>query len=614
MLRVLLGIMSALAVAGGIWIVGCGLVRERTAAERLAAGICAWLAVAWICMAQPLLGISVVAHRWLAVILLVLAVGLSVARAGRSLAPGRGAIGPVAAILPAAVVVSLPLVLVRTSTAPGPDMRWHEGWIRELSAGVDPAGPYSGVPNSYPWLYHSLSSWLQLLPGGMTDLFWAQESFALIALATGMWLLARELGFGRWEAGWSVFLVSTAAGVGWYWIHQPTASFVTGSGVYSTLHGDFIVSGGLTPALALLPPLYPRDLSLALVPLAVWLIVCAVRSGERRLCVLAGFVMGAMTLIGPVEALVVGGTAVTVFAVFRRDVRLVLEMFGTWLLVSAIWLVPFGVHYVNLGGLLPKTAKPSVTLVEAGTGIGLLIPLAVAGLVIGRRRPIDRRMLWLVIGVPVGFCILTWLASAAITGAGPLGRPQRYLPIVAVTLALPAALAVAAVGRRHLSIAVVLLLAIAAATDASFVLTSLGLVDHFRTNERMTVFHCPSSVDIAAGQTVAVVNANTGPGRKGGILANTIDDDVFRNTGAYVLFRRPPAQIRYKDTFKHTATQGQRSRWIHQLESGIAVPRADWVLTPRLQPVTGLGQAVATCDAGKRDGGTVHLLLYRIGG
>src|SRR6516162_2600255 len=72
MLRVLLGIVSALAVAGGIWIVGCGLVRERTAAERLAAGICAWLAVAWICMAQPLLGISVVAHRWLAVILLVL--------------------------------------------------------------------------------------------------------------------------------------------------------------------------------------------------------------------------------------------------------------------------------------------------------------------------------------------------------------------------------------------------------------------------------------------------------------------------------------------------------------------------------------------------------------
>jgi hypothetical protein len=598
MLRVLLGLMSALAVAGGIWIVGCGLVRERPAAERLAAGICAWLAVAWICMAQPLLGISVVAHRWLAVTLLVLAVGLSAARAGRSLMPSRGAIGPVVAILPAAVVVSLPLVLVRSSTAPGPDMRWHEGWIRELSGGVDPAGPYSGIPNSYPWLYHSLSSWLQLLPGGMTDLFWAQESFALIALATGMWLLARELGFGRWEAGWSVFLVSTAAGVGWFWIHQPTASFVTGRGVYSTLHGDFIVSGGLTPALALLPPLYPRDLSLSLVPLAVWLIVCAVRTGERRRVILAGFVMGAMTLIGPVEALVVGGVAVVVFAVFRRDVRLVLEMFGTWLLVSAVWLVPFGVHYVNLGGLLPKTAKPSVTLVEAATGIGLL----------------DRRMLWLVIGVPVGFCVLTWLASAGITGAGPLGRAQRYLPIVAVMLALPAGLAVAAVGRRHLSIAVVLLLALAAASDASFVLTSLGLVDRFRTNERMTVFQCPSSVNIAAGQTVAVVNASTGPGRRGGILANTIDDDVFRNTGAYVLFRRPPAQIRYTDTFKHTATQGQRARWIHQLESGIAVPEADWVLTPRLQPVAGLGQAVATCDAGKRDGGTVHLLLYRIGG
>ena len=53
----------------------------------------------------------------------------------------------------------------------GGDMLWHEGWIRQLADGqAEPTGVYAGVPNGYPWLFHSLGAWMfELLPGGMGD-------------------------------------------------------------------------------------------------------------------------------------------------------------------------------------------------------------------------------------------------------------------------------------------------------------------------------------------------------------------------------------------------------------------------------------------------------------
>ena len=76
------------------------------------------------------------------------------------------------------------------------DMQWHEGWVRQLLGGAHaPGGVYAGEPNSYPWLYHSLTAWIaQALPGGVDEALVTVDVLGLVTIAVGMWLLVRELG------------------------------------------------------------------------------------------------------------------------------------------------------------------------------------------------------------------------------------------------------------------------------------------------------------------------------------------------------------------------------------------------------------------------------------
>src|SRR5438067_6867012 len=153
-------------------------------------------------------------------------------------------------------------------------MRWHAGWIRQLSAGITaPSGIYAHVPNSYPWLYHAIAAWLALLPGAMAETFWAMQVLAVGALCLGCWLLARELGLPARAACAAVALASLAGGVGWIWRHSPLA--VASAAHYHVSHGDFIVGAAVTPALAEMPAILPRDLAIALEPLTVWLVLRA---------------------------------------------------------------------------------------------------------------------------------------------------------------------------------------------------------------------------------------------------------------------------------------------------------------------------------------------------
>src|SRR5262245_32889172 len=175
-LHALRGLAGAALAIALVWLAGSALRPGRPPAERLAWGLAALLAVAWTTLWQPLVGESWVGQRAaMSVLVLAAAVVLAVTTRGWRQLPVP-CWPPVLVTLAALAIVSIPLALHPSAAAPIPDMIWHEGWIRQLADGVtEPSGVYAGVPNSYPWLYHAAAAWLQLLPGGMIELFWALE-------------------------------------------------------------------------------------------------------------------------------------------------------------------------------------------------------------------------------------------------------------------------------------------------------------------------------------------------------------------------------------------------------------------------------------------------------
>ena len=298
-----LGLAGAAVGMLVVWIAGCALAPARPPAERLAWGVVAMLAVAWSTLWQPVLGVSWLGHRTLMAVIVVVGMVVVAART-RAWRTAPDVRKPVVLVAALALAVSvLPLVWGPSAVVPISDMQFHEGWIRQLVGGLpEPSGVYAHVPNSYPWLYHALAAWLELLPGGMVEVYWALQAFAVGSLALGTWLLARELGLSERPATWAVGFASLAAGVGWIWVHEPVA--VVSSSRYGLVHGDFLVGPAATPALANMPAIMPRDLALALFPLTVWFALRAVAGRRMRDVAAAGALAGCLLLIGPVGAVV----------------------------------------------------------------------------------------------------------------------------------------------------------------------------------------------------------------------------------------------------------------------------------------------------------------------
>jgi hypothetical protein len=92
-------------------------------------------------------------------------------------------------------------------------------------------------------------------------------------------------------------------------------------------------------------------------------------------------------------------------------------------------------------------------------------------------------------------------------------------------------------------------------------------------------------------------------------LRNIIDDDVFRNTGAFIVYRDKPTQLRYHAALRHTASQKERATWIRELEAGRSVPGIEWVLSPTGKNLKAADIA-SHCRAGTPSG-PVRLTLYR---
>src|SRR6476646_7977867 len=366
-----------------VWIAGCALAPARPPAERLAWGVVAMLAVTWSTLWQPLLGVSWLGHRTLMAVMVVVCTVVVAART-RAWRTAPDVRKPVVLVAAVALAVSvLPLVWGPSAVAAISDMEFHEGWSRQLVGGLpEPSGVYAHVPNSYPWLYHALAAWLELLPGGMVEVYWALQVFAVGSLALGTWLLARELGLRERPATWAVGFASLTAGVGWIWVHEPVA--VVSSSRYGLVHGDFLVGLAVTPALANMPAILPRDLALALFPLTVWFSLRAVAGGRMRDIAAAGALAGCLLLIGPAAAVV------AVAAV-----------------VVAPWLGRVTLNYLRLGGFSPHQPLPSVTASQALVAMGVVLPIGLLGVVcLLRSRPpdIDLGALVPLVAVPAVLC------------------------------------------------------------------------------------------------------------------------------------------------------------------------------------------------------------------
>ena len=611
-------LVAVVALTGLTWGIGSAVLGTAPSADRLGIGILAVAGAAWLVMLQPVAGVSVVAHPWLIRAGLVVVVG-AVGVRGRRLRPTGFAARPALAAAAAALVVSAAAWIVPGDDYPdgSTDILWHEGWIRQLAGGLHaPGSVYAGVPNAYPWLEHALAALILSGGGlGMTATLIVVEAFMLLTLAVGTWLLACELGLARAAAAWAVVLAIAGGGIGWLEARGPAATLLTtrpnpadvaealhpyerGLGAYS---GDLVLSPAPTSALGNVPPALPRELGLALVPLAVWAAARAARKASGRWWATAGAASGLAFLASPVAG-VVAGCALVALALVARS-RLAPVALVAAAIVAGVWLVPLAWHARDLGGFVNTTLGTPVepTLVQVLATVAVLAVLGVLGaaLVATRRVAVgDRRPL---AAVAVALVVPVLLASIApAVGSLPaLTRTLHYLPAAGLALAILGGVAAAWLVERSGRLRIVCAAAIALAATASAATASAGMIEirHWRADHPL--LRCSAPLTAPTSATIAVFGLAGGPPKE------PLGLTVFARTGASLLFI-PRPRIRYRDIFERIPGQDDRLVRLRAVADG---RRPDPAVTRIFAP----GRAL-TAVPGFRRGATCTVTQYRPGG
>jgi hypothetical protein len=601
-----LSIALALAAA---WVLGACALPSRPALERLGAGLLAEYAVAGLAMLQAPLHVSFLAHTWL--IRAVSVAGLAAALAWRR--PSVRSAGlralPLAGGAALVALMAIPAwrAPVGSHAVSHQDMQWHEGWIRQLLGGAHaPGGVYAGEPNSYPWLYHSLTAWIaQALPGGVDEALVAVDVLGLVTIAAGMWLLARELGGGSTAAAVATLLAVAGGGFGWIWQHAPAAVLNMSGGELGRYHGDLVLSNALVPGMGNLPPLVPRDLGVCMVPLVLWAFVRALDVRSRQGLLAAGAAGGLAFLCAPLAGLFLAVWAAALAIRAREPLAGWSALAGV--VVAAVWLVPLAVTYHRFGGFVDVTSLPPTnpTAAQAAIALGVTLPLGVAGVVLGWKNGARHRFstaadpwrLAILAGVPAAACAVgvAMGEGGTLLGTAALLRWLRYVPFLALGLAVPAGLAaergLGALRRFGRPAAALVLAAGAAAALAS---TTLAAVALGRTHAPATL-RC-SSLPFGYGDVFAVVTRPQ-------LEADRASLDVFAQTGAsaaYMTLVR--AKVRPR-TFPHRSpTQAQRRRFRDALRAGRpSLLFGDlWVVADRGSPAADGGTGIGRCTIAGR--------------
>jgi hypothetical protein len=587
-----------LAVAG-MWLVGSAAVPDSPAAERLAAGLLLVVGAAWLLMAQPLLGVSLVGH---AVVFRLLVAGAVLgAVAVRRPRLRAGGVRPVTLAASAAVAIGVAYPAWRTPTdlLVGSDIQWHEGWIRQVAGGAPaPTTLYAGVPNAYPWLLHALgAAVMQGFGAGIATTLLVLEAIMLLGLGLGTWLLARELRLPEAAAGWAVVLALGGGGLGWLWSHGPAAVLTVGAGSSRNVPaglapfeqgigrygGDLLLSPAPTPALGNVPPALPRDFGLALVPLALWLFLRALGRRSPAAGVAAGAVLGFVLLLSPIAAAVAAACALVLS--IRRPWRVVAAAGAGVAGAAAVWVLPLAWHYHQLGGFVKTTRAPPETLgaSEAAVTLAVLLVLAAVGAASRavRRGEVDRRAIGVLVAVP----FVIYAASALSSGDGgalpAVSRSVRYLPPVGLALVFPAALGAAAAVRATRRAAPYAAVALGALCVASPVLAAVGMSRAVAWSNGHPVVACGRPLQLGPRDTVAIVPVR-GEGQN---AAEAVALSLFAATGAHQYYV-PRPRIRYRHSFRHIPPQHERKVAAFAVGEGAAPPAGvTAVLAPDAAPV-----------------------------
>jgi len=589
----LAGVVALVALAAWMWVVGSALARGRPAAERVANGALAACALAWTAMACGAFGIGILGSTAITGGVALVAAAAALARRP-PLRSARPVVAPLivgcaAGLLLAGPGLLRPLDALRPSRN---DMVWHMAWVHQLSAGFSsPGGVYAGEPNSYPWLFHSLVAWIAAaLPGGTVDAFQVLELFGLVCAGVGMWLLARELGACNPEATWSVGLFLTAAAFGW--ASRADFQFEMPALELGPFHGDPVPA--LTPALAYLPPMIPRDLGLALAPIVLWLAMCATR-GPERLWWRAGFAGGLVFLAAPPAGIFCALWVVTIAVVERRWG--IWRAALAWVAATSVWLVPLAIAYHRYHGFVPiahlRLTEPNAT--QTLVALGISLPLGLVGLfLLARSRPQMATRAIVLVAIPAIAVLLgasiSQLSTLVAHGVPtPLVRWLRYLPFLVLALCVPAGVAanalVTVLSRRARPVAIAAAGLVIVVVAGSTALAS-ATVWREPAHSGLVCFHLP----IDARTRLAVLGREP--------VADYLGLTLFGRTGASLYVMRPrPAKVRFR-TWLHDRVPDagrRRSELAAALHGGPLPPGIDMVFVQKDAATSGLGPAVASC-------------------
>jgi hypothetical protein len=471
--------------------------------------------------------------------------------------------------------------------ANGGDIAFHTGWTEQLLHGEPaPTAPITGdVPNYYPWLYHALLALVtDLTPGGQ-----AYVGLGALHLLQTVGIAAAFLGIGhllagRWAGAATAVLGAAAGGFGFFLVDgldlvvDPRAD----NGADATRYaGDLLFVRSYNVSFLNLAPPYPRDVAVALLVAALFLLARAGRSGSRWEYALAGALLGLVGLT-QTDAFAVGLlTAVGVAFVAPRGRRM---STGALILVPAaavfaLWAVPIAVSYVRLGGFVDTTVLPPIELPAwAILGAwGIVTPLAAVGMARAVRSFGDPGVR--VVVAALAAAALAVVASGlipALFGEGfeTIGRAHRYWPLLALPLALLAGLGAHFIGARLAQWARPAAWGFAACVVAlalpSPLIASLALPSEINTPVKLR-----RSLEGEGGQLLNVL-ARYGDG----VCAAAVPSPgaAFPYTGyQFVLFGDPSvrenaARIRWADIYDHIVPEAERVRDQELLMSGTATP------------------------------------------
>ena len=575
---------------------------SRPALERLGAGLLAVYAAAGAAMLQGPLHVSFLAHTWLVRAVSIAGLVALVAWRRPSLRPTG--VQPAALAGGVALVAFMAVPAWRSPVGSHPvshqDMQWHEGWVRQLLGGAHaPGGVYAGEPNSYPWLYHSLTAWIaQALPGGVDEALVTVDVLGLVTIAVGMWLLVRELGGRAPAAAIGTLLAVAGGGFGWIWQHAPAAVLNMSGGDLGRYHGDLVLSNALVPGMGNLPPLVPRDLGVCMTPLVLWAFVRALDARSRTGLLAAGATVGLAFLCAPLAGVFLAVWAAGLALRAREPAAGWTALAGCG--VAAVWLLPLAATYHRYDGFADITSTPPTnpTVVQAAIALGIALPLGVAGLVLVLRTPagVDPWRIGIIVAIPAAACILgvAMGEGGTLLGTAALLRWLRYVPFLALGLAIPAGIAaergLAALRRIARPAAAAALAAGVAAAVAS---TALAAVELGRSRVTDTV-QC-RSLPIGYGDLFAVVSRPQ-------LGADRASLEVFARTGAsaaYVTLVR--AKVRPRTFPDDPPTQAERRRWRDELRAGgTPVAGGLWVIAAAGSPAAGNGTRAEPCTLAGR--------------